>query len=206
MLGRSSPAHLHSEPHHPVRVLAELAEFEPRKPLACIEVVVERVNEWLDDPQVGDYADSPFDVLEPALATEGYQTRSRGWNVFQMQPYLINVDVVRDLRHRGPDIAIDELGHSDLRVGVRAAAFLEKGLRYPIGLFGKRAGEREQEPWKPEVLRLLEQIRETLTSGLLYPVVKDRLLRSISWHAVWRGGRQSGGLRRWCHLRATTSQ
>ncbi|MEX2587622.1 MAG: helix-turn-helix domain-containing protein [Actinomycetota bacterium] len=181
-LGRSRPARLHSEPHHSVRILAELAEFEPRKPLTYSEVVVERAIKWLDDPKVGEYAHSPFDVLEPALATEGYQTRSRGWTL-QMQPYFINADVVRGLRHRVLGVAINALSHSDLRVGFRAAAFLEEGLRYPTGLFGRRAGEREQQPWKPEVLRLLEQIRQVLTSEPLDPVVKDRLLRAVSWDA-----------------------
>lgn len=189
MLGRQRPGRLHSQPYHPIRVLRELAEFQPQKPIVYSEAIASRAIAWLRDPNVGDYAHSPFDVLESVLATEGYQTRTIGWTL-RMEPYLIKADAVTSLRHRVLDIAIETLEHPDLRVAARAAAFLEEGLRYPMGMFGQPVSETVRQSWRPEILRLLDLIADAMKVRSLDPIVKDRILRGVSWHARFGHGQE----------------
>jgi transcriptional regulator with XRE-family HTH domain len=181
-IGRDQEGMLHSNPDHAVRILQELAAIKPNWPLDFSSCVVERAIGWTKDPRFGDYLHSPFDVMEAVVATEGYDTESRGWTL-AFVPFGINVDVVRPLRNRVVDQALSLLDHDDVRVGVRCAQLIGEALRGPLGAFGRRVDEAESRRWTTEFVSTLQRLEDTLRRASLDPIVADRLRQELGWHA-----------------------
>ena len=97
-------------PEHPLRVLRDLAEFGVSKPIAYIEAIIDIASRWFADGQQL----SPFDVLEPILATEG-SAQSYSDHTISFRPYALNVEAVLPLRQRHLDLAFAESRSADLR-------------------------------------------------------------------------------------------
>lgn len=181
-LGRDRPGPLHSQPEHAVRILQDLASIQPGKPLEFTACIIERAIAWTRDEAMGNYVQSPCDVLKAAVATEGYSTESRGWTI-NMQPFAVRAEGVEPLRTRVVETAIGLLDHSDVRVGVKAAELLEEALRYPMGMFGRQPTDEERSSWTPQFSTTLESLANHLEETRLDPVVGDRVRRAVRWHS-----------------------
>lgn len=112
-------------PSHPLRVLCELAEFGVAKPIWFNGMVIDIVSTWFADGQ----RVSPFDVLEPMLATEGDESTVRGHTI-TFQPFALRPESIMNLRQRVIDLAFDELESPDLRRSGAAAKLLKSAVRF----------------------------------------------------------------------------
>ncbi len=170
-------------PQHALRVLRELAEFGVGKPIGFNDRVIDTVSKWFADGQ--DL--SPFEVLEPMLATEGEETRFRGHTLL-FQPYSLNLQVITPLRQRVIDLAFDELGSYDLRRAGAAAKILKSALRYPTGRYGRTVSSDEREQWTPGFVNTIERLGAVAASGVLDPAVVVAVLDALYWHDAYGSG------------------
>ncbi|UKA63448.1 helix-turn-helix domain-containing protein [Arthrobacter sp. FW306-04-A] len=164
-------------PQHALRILRELAEFDLAKPVAFNSRVVDIVSTWFADG----LGISPFEVLEPLLATEGDESSSRGHTI-TFRPYSLNPSSVIEVRKRIIDLAFDELSSTDLRRAGAAVRFLKSALHYPIGTFGRPVSTDEQQAWTPGFVDTIERLGATAAKGALDPAVLVAIRDALFWH------------------------
>jgi len=170
-------------PNHPLRVLRDLAELELGKPLAYNHAVIDAASSWLAEGR-SHVSPSPFDVLEPMLATEGSEDIARGYTL-SFRPFVLNPASVSPLRERILDLAFRELNSSDVAAAVRGVEAIEHGLRYPHGLFGREVDEDERDAWTPEFVRTLDRLADAVVDPGLDPVIPIAIRRALRWHAQY---------------------
>ncbi|WP_236793895.1 ATP-binding protein [Amycolatopsis sp. GM8] len=186
-LGREFPANLNSQADHAVRILQDLVSYQPNKPVGFSSRIVDRAITWTADPSLAGYFHSPLDVLDSALATEGYSTEANG-HALTMRPFAVRAEAVSPLRERIISRAIELLYHSDLKVGARAARSLGSALQYPIGSFGREITEDERASWIPEFVHTLENIKGVLQGHHPDALVEDGIRQAVSRHARYGEG------------------
>jgi len=138
---------------------------------------------------------SPFDALEPMLATEGMENRARGYELF-FQPFVLTPESVAPLRERILDIIFREICSPDLKRAVRAADALAHALRYPHGYFGHAVGDSQREGWTPEFVATLDRLATLVAQQDLDPIVTIAIRRTIQWHANHSSGATGPAARR----------
>ena len=180
-LGRRDDRPTNQFPQHALRVLQDLAALELGKPLAFNHAVIDAATRWLAQ-RLGDSQHSPFDALEPMLATEGSEDLARGYTLI-FKPFVLTPASVASLRQRIIDLAFHELRSSDLRVAVRAVDAIAHALQYPHGLFGQTVDGSERDGWTPEFVATLERLVEAVGEPGLEPVVGLAIRKAIGWHA-----------------------
>lgn len=173
--GRGDARDLNPHPSHGIRILKQLAEFEPGKPIECVERVVAFAIELLDRPAslYGIY--SPFNILEGALRTDMEDVSSTSRQI-TIQRYQLNYEIAKGVRARVIDAVVDSLHSQDLRRAFLAAGLLAEVLRGPWN------GEQE---WDAEPAAVLERVCQVLQSHVVHPVIKVRAAISVGWHAFY---------------------
>jgi hypothetical protein len=168
-------------PDHPMRVLRDLAEFEIGKPAAFNDAVVNVASEWFSSttPDV-----SPFDVLEPMLATEGTRQTYQEYT-FTFQPFPLNVDVVTPLRQRIIQLAMQEAQSEDVRRAAAGLQCLGSALDYPHGMYGRPVSNEERERWTPGFVDTIQQLGGVATAHDLDPVGLVEIRNTLNWHATY---------------------
>lgn len=170
-------------PDHARRVLRELAQFEVAKPIWFNDQIVDVASRWFADDQ----RLSPFDVLEPMLATEGENSSVRG-NTISFQPFSLNPQSIMRVRQRVIDLAFEELGSSDLRRSGAAAKFLKSALHYPTGIFGRTVSASERDAWTPGFVETIERLATCAAAGGLDPAVLVSIRDALYWHDIYGEG------------------
>jgi transcriptional regulator with XRE-family HTH domain len=168
-------------PEHPLRILRSLAEITPGKPLAFNEAMIDAATDWLrseDEPQL---APSPFDVVEPILATEGSVHSGDGFSI-RFHSFTLAPTDVEPLRDRVLAVALSELSSVDIRRAVRAISVIEASLRGPMGLFGHSVSEEVRLAWVPSFLNVLERLRKVVEEHPVDSVVGLAIRRALQWH------------------------
>ena len=179
--GDERPTNQH--PQHPLRVLRELAELRMAKPIWFNDQIVDIASAWFTDGQ----RLSPFDVLEPMLATEGEDSSFRGHTI-SFQPYSLDPQSIVRVRQRVVDLAFEELGSSDRRRSGAAAKFLKSALRYPTGLFGRPVSSSERDGWTPGFVETIERLGAVAAGGSLDPAVLVSIRDALHWHVNYGDG------------------
>ncbi|MGW4394937.1 helix-turn-helix transcriptional regulator [Amycolatopsis nivea] len=186
-LAREDTRPPHQRPEHPMRLLAELAEYAVGKPLEFQSGMISAVERWLRDDHAAEHAHSPFAVLEPVLATEFEQRRSDGLTLM-FRGYSVAADVVRPLRDRVIDLALGEAHADDVRRAVRAAQALGAGIRYPAGMYGRTVSAAEHESWTEVFVDVLDSLAELAAHPGLDPIVVVAVRQAVQWHAQYANG------------------
>lgn len=168
-------------PEHPIRVLRSLAELHTAKPPAYNNTVVDVATSWLDTNRVTRGGPSPFDVLEPMLATEGCEESSDGYAI-RFRPFPINPDTVAPLRERIIALALRELESPELWRATRALKAIEASLHFPIEILGRQVTDAERQQWVPTVVRTLDSLRKKLSTMASDPVIVVGVRHSLQWH------------------------
>lgn len=181
-LGRDDSRELHQHPNHPVRILAELCEVQPRKPLAYNKAVLEFGLKLAPDPAEWAFHYTPFDFVTAIFKTEGHTTASEG-HTLKFSPFTVTPKAVVELRQQALEVAYILLGNDDIRIATRAAQAVGEALRFPIGLFNAKISTATRNAWAKIFCKTLEEVEEVIKKGNFDPLVLVEIARAVSWHA-----------------------
>jgi hypothetical protein len=167
---------LNSTSEHPIRILRDLAEISIAKPLAYNKRIVDVARGWFADVT----PHSPFEVLEPMLATEGHESSFRA-HTLTFRPFSLEPSSVRTVRQQVIDLAFEELRSADLKRAAAAVKAIQHALRYPTGTFGREVTTEERDAWTPEFVETIEQLGQATQADIdpaLFVAIRDALY----WH------------------------
>ena len=181
-IGKDDDRGLRQNPSHAVRILAELCEVGPRKPLQCNEIVVEFGLSLLPQRSSWTSAYTPLDFLVGILATEGHTTTTKGASLV-FEPFFARPEAVYALREKVIDSGIALLTHDDISIAVKAAKLIESALRYPMGLFGASASDEARDQWSTEFAETLTKLKALADSGTLSDIVHIEIAKDVAWLA-----------------------
>ncbi|MEV1198845.1 helix-turn-helix domain-containing protein [Microbispora rosea] len=172
----------HQNPNHPIRILTELAQFGPGKPILIQQKVVEAASRWLERTECAESVYSPFEVMTPILATETEVRRSDGVTITLSRRSVV-VEAVRDLRNSVLELAYREACAADLRRAVAAVRAIDAATTYPRGGYGSVPSEEEREAWTPLFLVIIDRVARLLREEALDPVVQVAIRRLLIRHS-----------------------
>ncbi len=181
-IGKDDGRSLSQNPSHAIRILAELCEVGPRKPLQCNEIVVEFGLSLLPQRSSWTGAYTPLDFLSGILKTEGHTTTAKGASLV-FEPFFARPEAVYALREKVIDSGIALLTHEDTSTAVKAAKLIESALRYPMGLFGASASDETRAQWNAEFTETLTKLKILAHSGTLSDIVHIEIAKDVAWLA-----------------------
>jgi hypothetical protein len=180
-LGQDDGRELNPHPEHSLRILQAFAEYDPDKPLAVNELVVEAVERWLKELDAHGHRYSPLDVLDPLFMKEGHSSRSQGYNIL-MSPFLVSAQNTKALREEVLHLVVECAKSPVLRVVMRAIESLDKALAQPHGLMRMVVPDEVYVEWEPEQLAILEMF-QNIVAQAIDPVVHLKVVKAIQWEA-----------------------
>lgn len=172
-LGKDDTRQLHSHPNHPIRILAELCEVAPNKPLVFNEKIVDFALRLTADPTAWNSHYTPLDILKPIFKTEGHTTQSHNYSI-TFNRFNVAPKAVGPLRKRAVTAVIELLGNPDIRVSTRAAEALGHALRYPM--------DAAKDHWTGLFCETIEEIDRAVHSHSYDPLVLVGIAKAIAWH------------------------
>ena len=179
-LGRDDARALNSNPNHAIRLLQDMASYDPNKPSIVNRKVLKVFEELVKDRNSHGHAHSPLDIIEPMLAKTGYSTYSEG-NKLVYRSFIFKRDSIRSIRQRCVSLAVHCLNSNSIRVSSRAIQSLENALREPVGEFGQVVSDADRDQWRTEQLEILEHIKN-FVCGSVEPVTLLRIREILRWH------------------------
>lgn len=183
LASRNDQRPLHQHPHHGIRILNELAQYEPNKPVEYMQRVVDFAIAVTNSPGALTEAYTPFDILEGALAAEGHSTVASSRRSFTMTGYAANWVGVADVRERVIGHLLSCIEQGSERKAFLAAKTLAHALRGPIGILGARISGEDSKQWRKERERTIDRLSQLLNRFRVHPVVLVRAAESVAWHA-----------------------
>ena len=175
-LAQQDPRPTNQYPEHPVRVLQDLARYEPGKPLDYNEIVLNVARRWLDSID-GSELYSPFDILEALLATEGEEHWSRGFTI-SWRRFPLNLEAIASLRQRVIELALRDITSSNLKRALRAVKAIGSSVRYPYSEV--TASDRQR--WTEELVKTIEELGSLIKKRSFDPVVTIAIRDELVWH------------------------
>lgn len=182
-IGRNDRRETGPHPEHAIRILADLAAVKRNKPYTFNRIVVEFAISLFDRPDSWTGTYTPLDILKGAIRTEGDTVR---WNgpTASLSAYHVTPMFVRPLRDMIRNHVIGLLSNADISIAVRAAAFVQEMIRYPMGLLNTVVPDEVYAGWTDEFVQTLKVVWNAVKSGKLDTLVLLELFRSVSWHAT----------------------
>jgi hypothetical protein len=165
----------------PFRVLADLAAYDPDKPLWVYRNVVDAARRWLTRPDAWGGRHTPLDALDPLLEKSGMQHEAEGHGL-RLRSFHLKYESVRELRDAVLDILDGSLRAHDLRIILRGVRSLGASLNGPLPYLGMALTTEELRQWEPDQLRVLEMLGR-LVEGNPPPVVSLAVLREVRHQA-----------------------
>jgi transcriptional regulator with XRE-family HTH domain len=194
-LGKRDSRPLDRHPNHPIRILAEMCEVQPNKPLAYNEAVVDFGLKLLEHPDSWNFAYTPLDALKPIFQTEGHVTESHNFSL-TFKPHFVNVRAISPLRSRVLHAVIDLLSKPDIRIAILAADALQGALRYPMGMFNSTVATKTRDEWTDVFVTGLQTVETALNTKPVDDLVLLAVWRAVSWHVQFGKGKASDAARR----------
>jgi transcriptional regulator with XRE-family HTH domain len=170
-------------PEHPLRVLRDLAEFGVSRPIEYNEAIIDIASRWFADGQQL----SPFDVLEPLLATEG-SAQSYSDYTISFRPYALNLNAVLPVRQRVINLALNEIRSPDLRRAASGVHAIENAFRFPVGSFGRVVSPEERAAWAPNFVSTINELGPIVAEPTLDPAIAVAIMKALHWHAEYAEG------------------
>lgn len=183
-LGKDDGRELHQHPNHPIRVLEELCEVQPNKPLVYNEAVVEFGLSLATNPAEWAHHYTPLDILSGIFKTEGHTTTSQN-HTLTFNPFTVAPKAVAKLRQRVLDLVIELLGNPNPRIAACAAATIGEALRYPMGLFNSKISNSLRAEWTKLFCSTLEAVEQAVKKNKYDPLVLVGIAKAVSWHATY---------------------
>lgn len=170
-------------PGHPIRTLCDLAEFGVEKPTWFNDMIVDTASTWFRDGQQL----SPFEVLQPMLATEGNESFFRGHSI-TFQPFALDPQSIMRVRHRVIALAFRELDSADLRRSGAAAKVMKSAVQLPMGNFGRVVSDAERAGWIPGIVETINGLGIRAAAGGLDAAVLVAIRDALFWHDSYGSG------------------
>jgi transcriptional regulator with XRE-family HTH domain len=187
-LGKQDSRPLNQHPGHPIRILAELGEIQPNKPLAYNEVIVNFGLKLFDRPDSWNSTYSPLDILAPIFKTEGHLTESHNYSL-TFKPHFVNANAVLPLRQKVLEAIITLLSGSDTRVAVLAANTLRTAFSYPMGMFNSKVSTKTHDAWTEVFVAGINSVVAALTAKTMDPLVLLAVWQALSGHVQYGKGK-----------------
>lgn len=175
--GKNDRRPLHQYPSHPIRLLKELAEVKPGKPVEYCQLVVEFAIGKLGSADRTAAHHSLFEVLDSALAVEGSTTQSRGV-AMTITRFAVRRSAVEALRRRVIDFLFLTIEQSDPWVAARAVSCLGHSLRPPMNI-----DETQRADWATEFSETMRRMAILAASPRLEPALLVGFARGVRWYA-----------------------
>ncbi len=164
-------------PSHAMRLLREMAEYRPEKPVAYNGDFVDVVESWLDYDSLAQARAQIMTLLRPLLAFEVTVTRSRRMTLefSRLQVSLENTAVIR-----GHAIAIAgaHIKDADPRVGLNAIEVLGDALN----------AQNRDEPVDEEFDKVSRALHAAFSDPEVSPNVRLSAFRAMNWYAGYGHG------------------
>lgn len=176
--GKSDARPLNQQPSHGIRILKELAEFAPQKPVEYVETVVKFALDLLKRPAALQGVYTPFSILEGALRADMEDMSSSGHTV-TITRYRLNLQLAGVVRGRVIDAILNCLQDDSSRKAFLAADLLAEALRGPM------YDTENLQAWNAVHAQLLVRVRDVLDDRAVHPVVLMKAALSVSWHALY---------------------
>lgn len=183
-LGRDDATPQNSNTDHAIRILKELAEPEPKKPMAYVEGVVDFGLQLAKEQDAWSHYANPLDFLSGVLGTEGHETESDGRQVI-FRPFFLSPEVIRPLRERVLALIFSLLTNTNPAIGAKAARALGIAVSFPIGIMGATPSPEDRERWTAQFADTFRQLLALVRSNSLHPAVQLELERSLAWQAEY---------------------
>ncbi|MFH1543235.1 MAG: helix-turn-helix domain-containing protein [Patescibacteria group bacterium] len=166
-------------PEHPMRILSDLIEIKPRKPLIYTERILNLAIEWTKDPEYGLPA---FEVIDHVLATETDITEFHD-NKFTMRPYFVSPTQVDLFREKAIDLAFHYLIGDNLHYASRAIQTITAATSYPRGMFGAVVGGKLIKEWEKRIIEVLIKLKQIVEKNNLDPILLVEIIQAVVWQA-----------------------
>jgi transcriptional regulator with XRE-family HTH domain len=174
--GKGDARELHPHPSHGIRILKELAEFAPNKPVECVERVVAFAIDLLKRPANLRGAYTPFTILKGALRTDMEEVTSNSRSI-TITRYQLNFELAKTVREQVIDVIVNSLQEADTRKAFLAADLLSEALSSPMH------DGADVQAWDTAHADVLERVLLALDNPAAHPVVLVKAAMSVSWHA-----------------------
>lgn len=181
VLGRNKNLALHSTPEHPIRQLAEFANYGPETPLWMIDVLLDCASGWLLDAQLDEYVYHPLDVIKSLFAKSGHSDYSDGATITSNVFFVIRENT-QVQRQRALELTLRCAKSERLRPAIRAIHVLSSALREPVGWFGMDVPDEECLKWEPDDLEIIAHLRRLMASDE-HPLIHLEIVVALQWHS-----------------------
>jgi len=179
---------LNATPDHPLRVLGDLLSFDPRKPPAIQEMLLDGLDDALRENELASTCRDVCEVLKPLLSrTLGWSTRDGITITMHSGRLPAGNKSVRAIRGRAIELIDHQMRSSAPALAAKAVDSLLDLLRPPFGIYGRKVEADEIASWKDEVYRVAE---------ILLQLVADAR-ESVVGYVAKRGIEDSVAARYW---------
>ncbi len=166
-------------PEHPMRILNDLIEIKPRKPLIYTERILNLAIEWTENPEYGLTA---FEIVDQVLATETDITEFHD-NKFTMRPYFVSPTQADQFREKAIDLAFQYLVGDNLHYASRAIQTIIAATSYPRGMFGAAVGKELMKEWEERIVETLKKLKQVVVKKDLDPILLVEIIQAVVWQA-----------------------
>ncbi|WP_405541011.1 helix-turn-helix domain-containing protein [Streptomyces phaeochromogenes] len=171
-LGKDDSRTLNAHPDHALRILTQLASYEPGKPFAYQQAVIRGVQRWATATSPSTHALMPLALLDPVFAAEAESMTQQGWTL-TIRRSRIALEQVEGVRRQALDVLFGEYAQQDPWRSARAAVCFNAVLRGTHD-----AGDTH-------VIRLLQQLRDRTRVVSPGPVAALGVRRAVDWHLTY---------------------
>lgn len=175
-IGRNDTRPENQNPEHAMRILREIGEYHPKRPVSFNELYIEIIGHWLHSRERASERPTLLALLKPALSYEVTTTRFRGMSL-EWTRQEINMETVEPLRLQTVELAGEQL-RSEPRTALAAVDVIEEAVRTS----GNDA------TMTPEMTLIFDLIGALLADPTVPASVRLSAFRALSWPANYGSG------------------
>ncbi|MFD9280295.1 restriction endonuclease [Streptomyces mirabilis] len=174
-LGRDDPRTLNAHPDHALRILTQLASYEPGKPFAYQQAVIRGVQRWAAAGSPSAHPLMPLALLDPIFAAEAESMTQQGWTL-TIRRTRIAMEQVEGVRRQALDVLFGEYAHEDPRRSARAAVCFKAAL------------DGTHDASDTHGIRFLQELRDCTRVIAPGPVAALGVRRTVDWNFTYGSG------------------
>ena len=163
-----------------IEAIKHLAKIESAKPIWFIDQIIDTASTWFSETR----RISPFEALQPILATEGEEIQGDGY-VYRIRTYALKPKAVVRVRQRTIDIAFDELSSSNLQCAGEAVKFIELAIRYSPG---SHINGSLYDEWTAIFVDTISSLGDIVCDSKLDPAIIVSICKILRWHVDFGTG------------------